>query len=304
MTHGTKVFLGLMALGAFFSVLTFFNSFESSSSYFLKPLTGSVLEAVDQDVDKDGLTNKEESYWNTDQNNPDTDGDGFLDGEEVASRHDPLIPGPDDFLPTDDNLTKKTSLLMVSGLVEGSLKPDSPNYAQSLDDLALTIEEDAKNSFKVDLTKVKLQTANSDKNSQQAYLEEFSKIFEELLIIFVEQMSNLESNLTDIGLRGFSDQGVVGSFEKASADYQSVFDKLTKISVPKEWQSNHLGVIKLAGELSQASWSVVKGKDDPIKSTVGLNKIVGLWEVLPQITEAYSQKIKGHKLNPEKTIFK
>ncbi len=305
MANKFKFFVGFLALIALFSVFTFFNSFKSSSSLtFPKSLSGSILEAVDQDVDKDGLTNKEESYWNTDQNNPDTDGDGYLDGEETASGHDPLIAGPDDLLPTDDNLTKKTSLLMVSGLVEGSLKPDSPNYDQSMNELTLAIEEGAKNSFNVDLAKIKLQTANSDKNSQQAYIEEFSKIFEELLTIFVEQMGDLEDNLIDIGSLGFSDQKVISSFEKASGDYQHVYDKLAQIRVPKEWQPNHLGVVKLAGELSQASRSVVKGKDDPIKSTAGLNKIVGLWEILPQITEAYSRKIHNHKLNPEKTIFK
>ena len=295
---------GLMALVAVFLVFLGFNNLKIGLNS--KPNQANINSSIetDNDWDDDGLNNREESYWNTDPNNSDTDSDGYLDGEEVASEHDPLIAGSDDFLPTNDNLTKKTALLMVSGLVEGSLKPENSNYGQSLDALALTIEEDAKNSFKVDLTKVKLQTANSDRSSQQSYIEEFSTVFEKLLAIFVGQMDDLEGNLIDIGLRGFSDQKVISSFEKASADYQRVFEEFAKISVPKEWQPNHLGMIKLAGELSQASQSVVNGKDDPIKSTVGLNKIVGLWEILPQITEAYSQKLQNYKLNPEKTIFK
>src|SRR3990167_1633294 len=131
MTNKIKLFVGFLGLIALVSVFSFFNSFGNSSSTFLKPLTGSVLEAVDQDADKDGLANREESYWNTDFQNPDTDGDGFLDGEEVASGHDPLIPGSDDFLPTDANLTKKLSSLTLAGLYEGSLKSDSPNYDKS-----------------------------------------------------------------------------------------------------------------------------------------------------------------------------
>jgi outer membrane protein OmpA-like peptidoglycan-associated protein len=35
------------------------------------------------DDDDDGLTNREEAYWGTSPNNPDTDGDGLKDGEEV-----------------------------------------------------------------------------------------------------------------------------------------------------------------------------------------------------------------------------
>lgn len=51
------------------------------------------------DADDDGLSNSDERIWGTNPDNPDTDGDGFLDGEEVQSNHNPTIPGPDDTLP-------------------------------------------------------------------------------------------------------------------------------------------------------------------------------------------------------------
>ncbi|HYM19457.1 MAG TPA: binary toxin-like calcium binding domain-containing protein [Candidatus Kapabacteria bacterium] len=42
----------------------------------------------DQDVDKDGLTDKaEREIYHTDPNNPDTDGDGLSDGDEVKKYH-------------------------------------------------------------------------------------------------------------------------------------------------------------------------------------------------------------------------
>lgn len=46
-----------------------------------------------QDSDNDGLTNLEELLMGTDPNNPDTDGDGFLDGDEVRALYNPLGPG-------------------------------------------------------------------------------------------------------------------------------------------------------------------------------------------------------------------
>ena len=47
------------------------------------------------DLDGDGLTNLEEFQSGTDPNNPDTDGDGVSDGEEVHVRHtDPTKAGP------------------------------------------------------------------------------------------------------------------------------------------------------------------------------------------------------------------
>lgn len=47
-----------------------------------------------EDSDNDGLTNDDEiNIWHTDPNNSDTDGDGYLDGEEVKNGYDPLIAG-------------------------------------------------------------------------------------------------------------------------------------------------------------------------------------------------------------------
>ncbi len=48
------------------------------------------------DDDGDGLSNAEELVWKTDVNNPDTDSDGYLDGEEVAAGFNPTIPAPND----------------------------------------------------------------------------------------------------------------------------------------------------------------------------------------------------------------
>jgi len=48
-------------------------------------------DPLSQDPDKDGLTTfEEQETYGTDPNNPDTDGDGFLDGEEVKAGFDPL----------------------------------------------------------------------------------------------------------------------------------------------------------------------------------------------------------------------
>lgn len=51
------------------------------------------------DDDHDGLINADEKTWGTDSQNPDTDGDGYKDGEEVVARHNPTIAAPNDKLP-------------------------------------------------------------------------------------------------------------------------------------------------------------------------------------------------------------
>jgi hypothetical protein len=60
------------------------------------------------DNDEDGLSNNDEAIWGSDPDNRDTDGDGYLDGEEVAAGHDPTIPAPNDKLP-EETLTDRTT---------------------------------------------------------------------------------------------------------------------------------------------------------------------------------------------------
>ena len=296
---------GLMALVAVFLVIVGFNYLKISlPNLDLKNQQSNLSFEPDKDWDNDGLNNKEESFWGTDPNKPDTDGDSYLDGEEVVSGHDPLIKAPDDLLPTDDNLTQKMSALAMAGIYEGSLKPGGPNYEESLNKLASSIADNTIGVFNVDISKIELKLVNSDKYSQQTYIEDLSPIYEELLKTFSEQMFNLEDNLNDIGLYGLAYGDISKSFGESSSHYEKIFGDLSKKSVPKNWKDSHLGLIKFVGELSQASQSVASGQNDPIKASVGLNKIVQLWDIFPKITEKYSEKIKSAGLNPSKTIFK
>lgn len=49
-----------------------------------------------QDLDNDALTNDQERLYKTDPLNPDTDGDGYKDGEEVATGYDPTKVSEED----------------------------------------------------------------------------------------------------------------------------------------------------------------------------------------------------------------
>jgi hypothetical protein len=60
-------------------------------------VTGRPSFSVD-DSDNDGLLDWEEALWSTDPTNSDTDGDGTPDGEEIETKRDPLIAGPNDAL--------------------------------------------------------------------------------------------------------------------------------------------------------------------------------------------------------------
>lgn len=54
------------------------------------PHNPDMVKLEDNDYDNDGLSDRMELNFKTDLSNPDTDGDGFLDGEEINSYYDPL----------------------------------------------------------------------------------------------------------------------------------------------------------------------------------------------------------------------
>lgn len=61
-------------------------------SLFLLLISANRVSAAEiVDSDKDGLSDDIELKLGTDPNNPDTDGDGYKDGEEVANGYNPLV---------------------------------------------------------------------------------------------------------------------------------------------------------------------------------------------------------------------
>jgi hypothetical protein len=93
-------------------------------------------DAFDPDIDGDGLNNAEEVSMGTDLKNPDTDGDGLVDGEEVTLNTNPLKPDTD-----EDGLTDKAEYEI--GTDPLSQDTDSDGYKDKEEVLAFTSPEDS-----------------------------------------------------------------------------------------------------------------------------------------------------------------
>lgn len=92
------------------------------------------------DPDSDDLSSSDEDYYGTDENNPDTDGDGYKDGEEVRRSFDPTMPGVVKIMkrPTSNYISKYYLKNYASSLKLDTVKFDAclngERYRQKIDD--------------------------------------------------------------------------------------------------------------------------------------------------------------------------
>ena len=314
MSNEIRIFLGFLGLIALISVFTFFNSFGNSSSIFPKSLTGSVLEAVDQDVDKDGLTNREESYWNTDFQNPDTDGDGFLDGEEVASGHDPAIAGPNDLFVMSNNadksinLTQKLSLLIASGLYSGDLKKsiNPKNYNDSVDKLSLAALYDGVSALSPEETDTeKITTITNAKRGQEEYASQlFSIIEKNLLGELLAEPFEASRLLRDLDLSNpENNQGVKIYFLSKAENVRKVILQINNLGVPQAWTGIHKDLLTFLRTLELNYNAIGFLEEDPLKALIAFNQLKNTYPEAQPILASMAQKVKKEGLRINNNEF-
>ncbi len=294
MPNKIKIFLGFLGLIALFSVYNVFNSLGGRPAPVAVIGLANTLPTPDVDVDRDGLTNKEESYWNTDFQNPDTDGDGFKDGEEVASGHNPLKPGPDDLLNKSKNITANISNLIIGGLYTKDLKPgtDNKKYDKTVSDLSLSVIEDFYTS-QADPKNISLTFISDSTENQKIYLNAMAKVIKENLLDFPEKLDTSKQ---------LPDQ--VQFFLNKSAQYKKTYDDLSKMSVPKSWEFTHKAALSIVNRLALNYFSIGSYNSDPVKSFLSLNEVKqNIQPAIIALLQQVQSKIKENNLSLDSDVY-
>src|SRR3989344_2594844 len=202
----TKIGIALVAVIAVFSVyqLSKYVHVLAGNGPTLANIfsSGDTQNCSTCDPDHDGLTNAEEVLWNTDPFNADTDGDGFKDGEEVASEHNPLIPGPDDLI-NSDNLTEQLSSLTVAGLAAGDLNPASASYEQTLADITSSVADAGKYLFNKTIAQDSLNIVLGNPTINKNYVKTIAPIIQKFSTTLGTQLDRIVNDLNTIGEKGF-----------------------------------------------------------------------------------------------------
>lgn len=291
MPNKIKIFFGFLALITLFSVYSIFNSLSSRSASFAVIGSEKPLSGLDIDADHDGLTNREESYWNTDFQNPDTDEDGFLDGEEVASGHDPLKPGPKDLLVNSQNLTEKIQNLVVGGLYSNDLKPNNKKFDSSIGNISAVIVDDfyQSHSFK----KPKIVLVDNSKENQESYLKNATQIIKQLLWAPSDNVGPQATGEQYIVLlSGFKD------------NFKDTYQDLTKMSVPKNWQEIHYDLLDIINRSLVDYEFLGFYQSDPYRAYIALEDIKNIDGDTKNLLKRVSSNIAKNNLILDDNFYK
>ena len=251
------------------------------------------------DPDRDGLDNQQEIIWGADPFNPDTDGDGYKDGEEVKSGHNPLVPGPDDLI-SADNLTLELSNLAVAGLAEGSLQADSPNYEKALADITSAIGDSVKYSFNKEISDSEITVVDSNDQTISEYFSTIAPYTQTFGRLINDQLINIPEHMNAIGKNGFGDPKLKSYFSNQAAQYQEIVQKGARIKVPKSLSGANLEFLSLALQMHDVSEAIARGEDDPLKAAFALNAFGDIYDQYLELFEKYETALIAESFDPAK----
>ncbi len=299
MSGRLKFLLAVLAVGA---GLSFWYALRSTLT------TATISDSITQptptpancnDQDGDGLCDYDETYWNTDFKNPDTDGDGYKDGEEVLSGHDPAKAGPNDFLDNKRNLTQRASTLLMGGVAAGNLDPKNPTYNTSVDDLVDEIFNQYTTNVASELDSIAV--ASTSRDNLMAYSFKMASI---LAPMFTEISANYRAFLATAGNASLADlpklnttqpsvfQAFVASADSEAVAFEDRIRTLKSIRVPTPMVDFHRSLILYLRGTQQRYRAVKNIASDPLMGVISLQVLNTLTSETPlDLTLAFQHRM-------------
>ncbi|MEA2113751.1 MAG: hypothetical protein U9P63_03825 [Patescibacteria group bacterium] len=252
-------------------------------------------EEIIDDADYDGLTDWEEKIYKTDPDNPDTDGDGYLDGEEVASGYDPTKKAPNDKLTNEENTDSANQLTrpepgnltqMLGYLLKNQMLFDDPiGYnkqnisspeqvlTQAMDQKVVEALQKASAGFLSEFTSdfKESQFSVLNDNSFQAVMDYREQIAEKIgPLNSCQDINNIKDD-TEIVTEAIASKNFC-QINCLSASYLQGYQVIKEIPVPVTCLEIHKKLLTILWTLSKSYQALPEFENDPLKGLIALEK--------------------------------
>ena len=258
-------------------------------------------EIID-DLDYDGLTGWEENLHGTDPENSDTDGDGYLDGEEVIAGYDPTKPAPNDKLNTDSANSQLIrpepgNLTQILGYIMGNqVKFDLPTLTQDVNSLGGSLEEAMDDKitealqkastgfiaeFIPDFDKTKIEVLDNSPVTVKNYLKQMR---DKMGLLESCQDINNFKNDNEIIEEAISTNNFNQVICLADSYIQS-YEVIKSINPPLSWLDFHTNALEVFWNFSKIYKNLPNFNNDPLKGMIVLEKF-------EQVNESFVNLLK------------
>lgn len=254
----------------------------------------------DADPDNDGLKNWEEELHKTDPRNPDTDEDGYVDGEEVASGYNPTVKAPGDALegtnssaprPLPKNLTTHLSQLLTEKIAAGEFDPAQGDALDYTNDPALPYNQEVLNEVLYEIgVRAKAHFTLPEIKDADIKISQNPTTREEISIFLVAMSQALQVNETmqagdateiDIIKEAVESKDTT-KVQMRHTSYRRAIEHMRAVTVPRDLVEMHKKQIALFMVLEKILGAVTDFQNDPAMASAGV-------EVYPDIIDALQQ---------------
>jgi len=240
-----------------------------------------------KDSDEDGLKDWQEiQLYKTEACKQDTDGDGYLDGEEVASGYDPAKKAPGDELPgttpktprpLPNNLTLALQQKLSEQLQQNKISPlDSEGNLLSSTELeqfpgiqqAVWEVTQHKDQIFAPEQIIQGEIKTTGDNSQKAiqnYIKDIRACFD----------PERDKSSSKIEMQLFLDAMQNNDFSKIESqlqEYQKTYQKLKLLTVPGDFLVLHTQLMDIFSSLDKIYQAIMNIESDPLKANLALQQ--------------------------------
>ena len=271
-----------------------------------------VASDSEADPDNDGLKNWEEKIQKTDPRNPDTDGDGYLDGEEVASGYDPVIPAPGDALagtdanqprPLPQNLTNYLAQILTQKISSGEIAPAEGDKLNNPGDPNLPINQEilqealnqinisAKQNFilpQISDNDIMISQRSTDRSEIGIYIATMSQA-----LAPDESAANIKQSEADIIKNAVNDNDT-GEVGLLLTSLRKSIDNLKQVPAPKDFADIHKQQIAILSLHAKILEAVKNFQNDPANAAAALQTYPQTTDLLQKLSDDLYMRIEKY----------